>query len=272
MAESRQIYPWSNRIQGFLVFLSMLCVVGAVLRVVLSAKDWAERLDNTTLIYLGVAGGLLILRELKSFGLGDFKLEFIERLQQAEQAAAAAQAAANTAQDTAQQAGAVAQTAQTAALLGVGRLPATGNGRANVPSLRVVPNRDESDGPPTPFDVVPRGEATGHISLEPAQARNRILEAEVRTLPHRADLFAVTLRVSSTQPKADPLRGTVQFILHPSFHDDRPIVPVGSNGTAELNLIAWGAFPVRAVCDEGKTKLGLDLAELVTAPADFRSR
>ena len=60
MAEANEISSWSRRVQRFLVFLSLLCITGALLRVILSAKDWSERLDTTTLIYLGVAGALLL--------------------------------------------------------------------------------------------------------------------------------------------------------------------------------------------------------------------
>jgi len=43
------------------------------------------RLDETTLLYLGVAGGLLLLRQVKTFTLGQLKLEMIEKLQEQQQ-------------------------------------------------------------------------------------------------------------------------------------------------------------------------------------------
>ncbi len=255
MAEPNEIASWSRRVQRFLVFLSLLCITGAFLRVILSAKDWSERLDTTTLIYLGVAGALLLVRDLKSFGIGEFKLEFIERLQQAEQAAAAAQATAKTAQETvktvqatAETAQATANVAQSAALLGIG-----GPGFPNAAGLS-----DAVDAKPA-------------APPAPPQARNRALQARIGVVPGRTALFAVNLRVVSTQPENDPLRGTVEFFLHPTFHSDRAVVPVGADGVAELNLVAWGAFPVSAIADEGKTRLGLDLAALADAPAAFRN-
>ena len=44
-----------------------------------------ERLDKTTLLYLGVAGGLLLLRQVKTFSLGELKLEMIEKLRERQQ-------------------------------------------------------------------------------------------------------------------------------------------------------------------------------------------
>jgi hypothetical protein len=63
-----------------LVALAALAVLGALLRVFLP-----ERLDQTTLLYLGAAGGLLLLRQVKTFSLGQLKLEMIVRLQEQQQ-------------------------------------------------------------------------------------------------------------------------------------------------------------------------------------------
>ena len=64
----------------------------------------------------------------------------------------------------------------------------------------------------------------------------------------------------------------VQFFLHDTFRNQRPVVTVGSDGVAELKLRAWGAFTVGALADEGQTKLELNLEELETAPQEFRDR
>jgi len=64
----------------------------------------------------------------------------------------------------------------------------------------------------------------------------------------------------------------VQFFLHDTFKNDRPIVTVGPNGAAELKLTAWGAFTVGAIADDGRTKLELDLQTLEDAPVEFRGR
>jgi hypothetical protein len=82
----------------------------------------------------------------------------------------------------------------------------------------------------------------------------------------------VQLRLCSTNPARHPLQGSVQFFLHNTFVNDRPVISVSPGGVAELTLTAWGAFTVGAVADGGSTPLELDLAQLETAPLLFRSR
>ena len=65
--------------------------------------------------------------------------------------------------------------------------------------------------------------------------------------------------------------GSVQFFLHDTFANSKPVVAVGPNGVAELTLDAWGAFTVGAIADFGLTRLELDLAELDEAPSSFKS-
>jgi hypothetical protein len=126
-----------------------------------------------------------------------------------------------------------------------------------------------ADGQPVP----------GGVSEDPWKGRfggqkisgTREIDAEV-TPVGSSGLFRVRLQVRSTHPSRDPLHGTVQLFLHPTFSNDRPVVTVGPSGVAELTLTAWGAFTVGALADGGRTKLELDLAELATAPDDFKSR
>jgi hypothetical protein len=63
-----------------LVVLAGLGALGALLRMYSSSLH--ERLDQTTLLYLGVSGGLLLLRQVRTFSLGQLKLEMIEKLQE----------------------------------------------------------------------------------------------------------------------------------------------------------------------------------------------
>jgi hypothetical protein len=44
-----------------------------------------DRLDQTTLLYLGVAGVLLLLRQVKTFSLGQLKFEMLEKLREQQQ-------------------------------------------------------------------------------------------------------------------------------------------------------------------------------------------
>jgi hypothetical protein len=101
---------------------------------------------------------------------------------------------------------------------------------------------------------------------------DRQIQAEVKLIPGSAGLFAIRLVVSSLHPQSNPLIGAVQFFLHPTFKNDQPVITVGPTGIAELNTKAWGAFTVGALADDGQTKLELDLAQLATAPPEFRSR
>jgi pYEATS domain-containing protein involved in immunity len=101
---------------------------------------------------------------------------------------------------------------------------------------------------------------------------DRQLKAEVQPILGSLDLYSIRLTVSSLHPQTSPLLGAVQFFLHPTFTNDKPVVTVGPYGVAELNLKAWGAFTVGALADDGQTKLELDLSTLETAPAQFRSR
>lgn len=103
-------------------------------------------------------------------------------------------------------------------------------------------------------------------------SNNRQLRAEVKKISDSSDLFSIRLTVSSIDQAKYPLQGVVQFFLHPTFKNDRPIITLDSNGVAELNLTAWGAFTIGALTDDGKTKLELDLSELPDAPTDFRNR
>src|SRR5262249_5430066 len=69
-----------------LVALAAVAVLGALLRVFAPGPlSIPERLDQTTLLYLGVAGGLLLLRQVKAFSLGQLKFEMIEKIAEQQQ-------------------------------------------------------------------------------------------------------------------------------------------------------------------------------------------
>ncbi len=69
-----------------LVALAALAALGALLRMFAPGTPFIqERLDQTTLLYLGVAGALLLLRQVKTFSLGQLKLEMIEKLREQQQ-------------------------------------------------------------------------------------------------------------------------------------------------------------------------------------------
>jgi hypothetical protein len=222
-----------------LLLLALVTAAAAIWR--MYDGSVAERVDETTLLYLGVAGAIVLLREVKSLAFKDYKVEF-QRIE-------------NIAQD----AKTTAQNAQSNAI-GVG----SGKNAESRPD-EVIASESIAPGPTTndPWKGPFGGKET---------ANRRKLEADVLKIPGTSDLFSIYLCVSSTNSTLDPLRGAVQFFLHPTFKNDRPIVTVGRNGVAELKLTAWGAFTVGVLADEGRTKLELDLAELEDAPEEFRSR
>lgn len=104
----------------------------------------------------------------------------------------------------------------------------------------------------------------------------RILEASIKPLDEKGDWCEVTLTVRSTDPVGAPLKGWVQFYLHPTFTNHKPIVPVTEErGVAELTVLAWGAFTVGAIADPDRrppTLLELDLSEVKEAPKLWASR
>jgi len=63
------------------VALAALAACGAVARIVNPAV-LKDRLDQTTLLYLIVAGVLLLLRHVKTFSFGQLKVEMIEKIRE----------------------------------------------------------------------------------------------------------------------------------------------------------------------------------------------
>ena len=58
-------------VPGILTALALVALVGAVLRMSAPGEGILKRLDETTLLYLGVAGALLLLRHVKSLAFGN---------------------------------------------------------------------------------------------------------------------------------------------------------------------------------------------------------
>jgi hypothetical protein len=59
-----------------------LAALGALLRTI---APGTLNLDRDTLLYLGAAGGMLLLRQVKTFSLGQLKLEMVEELWERQQ-------------------------------------------------------------------------------------------------------------------------------------------------------------------------------------------
>ncbi|WP_038164472.1 pYEATS domain-containing protein [Verrucomicrobium sp. BvORR106] len=103
-----------------------------------------------------------------------------------------------------------------------------------------------------------------------AMANGRRLTATVSAISKY--WFEIKLVVSSTNK--DPLKGRVNFHLHPSFEPDKEVVEVddakGEVYRVEAVLHAYGAFTVGVEADNGETQLELNLAKLPDAPKLFR--
>jgi hypothetical protein len=87
-----------------------------------------------------------------------------------------------------------------------------------------------------------------------------------------SDLFRIVLTVMSTSISNPMKEGdVVVFSLHPTFPDPFKIVTVKEH-TAILEFIAYGAFTVGVLCDDGTTELELNLANLPNVPSTFARR
>jgi hypothetical protein len=97
-----------------------------------------------------------------------------------------------------------------------------------------------------------------------------ILAADVSESSIHSGWFRVDLRV---QPKSRALDQSVTFYLHESYDEaNRVQVVKPVAGVARLTVLAWGAFTVGAVTDDGQTQLELDLSEDSRFPLLFRKR
>lgn len=103
-----------------------------------------------------------------------------------------------------------------------------------------------------------------------SEVEGRTLEATLQPVAARPGWMIVSLRVHSTDPRR-PLTGDVQFYLHPTFTESKPIVRT-EDGEAALTVLSWGAFTVGALADDGKVRLELDLAKHPDAKEPWRSR
>lgn len=238
MPDRQRAWPADQISRVLLIVLAAITVGAAFWRVF--DDRVTNRLDHTTLLYLGVAAALVVLKEVKTLAFKDYKIEF-QRIE-----------------DIARDAKTTAQNAHANAI-GVGKQEPNTESKRTITHEQILPGNKPED----PWNGRFGGKSVNN---------HRKLEADVSRIPGTSDLFSITLRVFSLRPKAYSLQGVVQFFLHPTFRNSTPIVTVGSNGVAELKLTAWGAFTVGVLADEGHTRLELNLAELETAPEDFRAR
>lgn len=229
-------------IQEVLIALSVLTAIAGLIRIAEEPKkDTERRADQVVLMFFIASGGLLLLRDVKEMSFGGYKLEFDRKVAELQTKVENAQSLAVSSQ------------------------------RSNPGSADFDPaprNPHElSEVSPLPGDAVddPWKGVFGGSSTN----ANRKLSATVSRI-NTNNLYRIQLRVVSLDPLKDPLLGSVQFFLHQTFANDRPVVAVTPGGIAELTLSAWGAFTVGALADGGNTRLELNLADLEYAPIEFR--
>jgi hypothetical protein len=95
----------------------------------------------------------------------------------------------------------------------------------------------------------------------------RKLDADVKPSSN-PNYFHVKLWVESTDPENHPHNSETIFYIHDSFSPS--VLTCKSNETKEM--LAYGAFTVGVITDEGRTMLELDLAKDQRFPKDFRDR
>jgi hypothetical protein len=210
---------------GLLIISSLACL-GAILRVSIPDEGIQKRLDEKTLLYLGAAGVLLLLKDVKNIAFGDYKVEFFEK--KIEEAKIAATVAIDEIKYNLE-----------------GRVEKTSEDAFEIPEISPGNYKDD------PWK--------GQFGDKAENVHCR-LTAKVIPASNSSEWFYINLRVESTNPQFYPLKGYVKFYLHPTFVNNKPLVPV-VNGVAQLSLRAWGAFTVGAITME-KVMMELDLAKL----------
>jgi len=101
-----------------------------------------------------------------------------------------------------------------------------------------------------------------------SSSNQRQIEASVVENPAYNDIYDVNLIIKSTDPKTKPLDKTVVLLLHDSFGNE-VLYLKPANNEAKITLLAYEAFTVGAICDDGDTLLELDLNNLPGNPPGF---
>lgn len=252
---------WMTTAPKLVVFAASLTLIGAAIHRLTATQATAlskdlDAFDRTTLFYVLSAVALLFLDRLEAFKAGDYEIKF-----------RALEAKAERIEKKATEAKEIGVRAERAAI-GPGKGPA----RAEAVQHRSSETRVAADVYPKPisdrFD-----QQKNRFGGEPVR-NGRRLAASVRRLDDSEDWFEVRMWVEAL-PGAPALSGAIQFFLHESFRRDDVMVNVGSNGRAELQVVAYGAFTIGALADNGGTPLELDLADpalVPSAPRTFRER
>lgn len=257
----------ATRVAGLV--LAVLTTLLGLYRVIGSENPRAA-IDETLLLYIVTAAGLLLLHRLQSLEVGSAKLNLKDIEARLEDTREEVLTAADVTRRLAQQTAGAPSPSDARSF--------TASGKTEKPLEVVAPTSTPAaaDVATTSTRVDPWIRTPGKAHNDPwkgafggkAKVGNRRLRAKVTRSDDRI-WFRVRLWVESTDAAVDPLVGKVRFFLHHTFSDDRPYVDV-RDGVAELRLWAVGAFTVGALTDDGSCELELDLAEDKSFPRQFR--
>ena len=117
--------------------------------------------------------------------------------------------------------------------------------------------------PDAPYDDPNRG----HFGLK-AFSNQKLLTATI--VPSSKNWFKVRITVLSVDA-SKPLKGNVQFVLHPSYEPKR-IKVQASDGVASLEVDAYGAYTIGAIVKMDDTALELDLKTIPGGSRKFYKR
>lgn len=234
-----------EKLRRMLFLLLALVAVGcAVARV-----SGVTSVDRDVLLFLGTAGVFLVLERITKLSIGKEGISY--------EIGKEIKEGINTVQNQVTKVQQATEENQRAITDGVGgkTLP--------TPTLEDA-EKAQFKLPPVKYEYDPQKERFG----ESPSRNGRRLSAEVRPASGSPGNYDVILKVEAEEGST-PLIGDVTFYLHDTFRRPVRVVPV-RDGVARLELLAYGAFTVGAVADEGQTLLELDLSKDKRFPEKFR--
>lgn len=207
--------------------------------------------DNTVLLFLAVAALVPLLKNVRSFSLGELKVE----IDGVKREISEVRFEASEVKSSLHKVESEAEVSTAAALYGVGKPKQP----SEVAETKLLPKTADVDADPNEKLFGDKPEVNG-----------RSIEASIEPIESSDYLHRIRLKVRSTD-KDRPLTGEVEFYLHPTFQNPNPVVPVDKDGIARLSIVAWGVFTVGAITEDG-TKLGINLARVAGGRPDFYLR
>ena len=236
---------FENMRHWIFLLLSLTAVVLAVMR-----SLGNDNIDRDVLMFLATAGVLLVLERVIKFSVSKDGVS-----------AEMAQKILSEVSDVKQ----VSKENQLALSGGVGGKTSIGDDNS---SGNLDEGRKEGGAKLSPeFQANPNDPQKGRFGGE-SRANGREIIASVAPAKGNTENYDISLTVRSTDA-SKPLIGTVIFYLHHTFKRKVRKVSV-VDGVATLDLLAYGAFTVGAVADDGETLLELDLSNDPRFPKRFR--